>query len=76
MLQTAAGDVRHQRVPMQPGPGPALEVPEPEIALDLPVCLLAHPAHLDRRGQSAQRRAERWVGLVELALAGGAPSAN
>ena len=76
VLQIGAGDARHQRVPVQPGPGPALEVPETKFALELLVRLLAYPARLDRRSQRAQRRPERQVAQVELAFAGRAPFAD
>jgi hypothetical protein len=38
VLQVGAGDARHQRVPLQPGPGAALEVVEAQflLYLDLP----------------------------------------
>ena len=76
VLQIGIGDARHQRVPVQPYPGPALEVPEPKFAFQLLMRLLAYPAGLDRRTQRAQRSSGRQVGQVELALAGGTPFAD
>ena len=76
MLEVGAGDARRQRVPVQPGPGAALEVVEAEFLLHLLVGLLAYPARLDRAGQGAPRRAGRQVREVVLALARGAPLAH
>jgi len=53
VLQVGAGDARHQRVSVQPGPGASLEVIEAEFFLELPVGLLADPARLDRACQGA-----------------------
>ena len=58
---------------VEPGPGAALEVVEPQLHLELLVRLLAHPAGLDRRDQDPERRAGGVVGQVVLALASGAP---
>jgi len=59
VLQVGTGDARHQRVSMQPGPGPSLEVIAAEVFLELLVGLLADPARLDRAGQGAARRLGR-----------------
>jgi hypothetical protein len=69
MLQVSAGDARHQRVPVQPGPGAALEVVEAEFLLELLVGLLADPTRFGRAGQDATGRVGRQVGQEELALA-------
>ena len=53
MLQVGAGDACHQRVSMQPSPGPSLEVIEAGFFFELLVGLLADPARLDRTGQRA-----------------------
>src|SRR4029453_16330515 len=50
-LQVSEGDAGHQRGPVQPCPGPALEVAEAEFLLQLLMCLLAGPARLDGGGQ-------------------------
>jgi hypothetical protein len=49
VLQEGEGDHGHERVPVQAGPGAALEVVEPQFLLHLLMRLLAHPASLDRR---------------------------
>src|ERR1700759_4642039 len=54
VLQIGKGDAGHQRVPVQPGPGAALEVAEPEFLLELLMHLLARPACLDAGGQPPQ----------------------
>ena len=41
VLQVGAGDARHQRVSMQPSPGPSLEMVEAEFFLELLVGLLS-----------------------------------
>ena len=46
VLQVSEGHAGHQRVPVQAGPGPALEVAEPELLLELLVGLLAGPAEI------------------------------
>src|SRR4051794_38822732 len=43
VLKEAEGEHRHQGVPVRPGPGPALEVVEAELLLELLVHLLARP---------------------------------
>jgi hypothetical protein len=53
VLQVGAGNARHQRVSMQPDPGPSLEVIVAELFLELLVGLLADQAPLDRAGQRA-----------------------
>src|SRR5690348_18265412 len=55
VLQIGKGDAGHQCVPMQAGPGPTLEVAEPELLLELLVHLLARPARLDGDDQPPQR---------------------
>ena len=62
VLQVGAGDARHQRVSMQPGPGASLEMVEAEFLLELLVGLLADPARLDRACQGAPCRLGRQVG--------------
>jgi hypothetical protein len=47
MLQIGTSDAAHQRVSVQSGPGPSLEVPQPEFLLQLLMRLLAHPASFD-----------------------------
>ena len=54
VLQVGAGDAGHQRMSVQTGPGPPLEVSETEFLLELLVRLLADPARLDSGGQGAQ----------------------
>src|SRR5690242_2439907 len=69
VLEERERDHGHQRVPVQAGPGAALEVVEAELLLHLLVRLLAHPARLDR-GRQLLERGLRWqVGEVVLALA-------
>src|SRR3954447_4549993 len=53
-LQIGKGDAGRQRVPMQTGPGPAFEVAEPELLLELLTHLLARPARLDAGHQPPQ----------------------
>src|SRR5881275_3529248 len=48
VLEERERDHGHQRVPVQTGPGAALEMVEAELLLHLLVRLLAHPARLDR----------------------------
>ena len=76
MLQVGSGDARHQRLPMQPDPGAALEVVEAEFLLELLVDLLADPACLDRADQDAPGRTGRQVREVEFALTRGTPLAH
>lgn len=58
VLQKGVGDAAHQRVPMQPRPGTALEVPQAQLALELLMRLLAHPARLDGSCQRPHGGAE------------------
>lgn len=44
VLEIGVGDAGHQRVPVQPGPGAALEVVEAEFLLQLLMCLLTDPS--------------------------------
>src|SRR3954464_3252583 len=76
VLQISKGDAGHQRVPMQAGPGPALEVAETELLLELLVHLLARPARLDGGDQPAQRSPLRQVAEIILLLAAVAPLAD
>src|SRR3954464_5832207 len=69
VLQIGKSDAGHQGVPVQTGPGPALEVAEPELLLQLLVHLLAGPACLDRGRKTPQRRARRQVAEVVFLLA-------
>src|SRR4051794_975320 len=76
VLQIGKSDAGHQGVPVQTGPGPALEVAEPELLLELLVHLLTGPACLDGGGQTPQRRARRQVAEVVFLLAAVAPFAD
>src|SRR3954449_1242769 len=76
VLQVGEGNAGHQRVPVQAGPGPALEVAEAEFLFQLLVRLLAGPARLDGGGQPPQRGPPRQVAEVVLALAAVAPLAD
>src|SRR3954464_12735118 len=76
VLQISKGDAGHQRVPMQAGPGPAFEIAEAELLLELLVHLLAGPARLDGGDQPAQRSPLRQVAEVEFLLAAVAPFAD
>jgi len=51
MLQKGVSDAGHQCMPVQSGPGPALEVPEPQLPLELLMRLLAGPACLGCAGR-------------------------
>ena len=68
ILQEEIRDQRHQRVPMQPAPGAALEVVEPELFSELLMGVLAHPTRFDRGGQLLQRCVGRQVGQIILLL--------
>src|SRR3954454_21491480 len=76
VLQISKGDAGHQRVPMQAGPGPALEVAEAELLLELLVHLLARPARLNAGDQPAQRSPLRQGAEIILLLAAVAPFAD
>ena len=54
VLQVSEGHAGHQRVPVQAGPGAALEVTEAEFLLELLVPLFADPARLDGSGERPQ----------------------
>jgi hypothetical protein len=69
VLQVGEGHAGHQGVPVQAGPGPALEVAETEFLLQLLMCLLADPAGLDRGGERPPRGPRRQVAEVVFALA-------
>src|SRR3954447_16487714 len=73
VLQIAKRDAGHQRMPMQAGPGSALEVAETKFLLELLMHLLAGPARLDGGGQPPQRRLLRQVAEVVFRLAAVAP---
>jgi len=68
VLQIGEGDQRHERVPVQAGPGAALEVVEPEFLLQLLVPLLAYPAGLDGGREPLERRVGWQVREVVLPL--------
>ena len=70
VLQERAGDHRHQRVSVQPGPRPALEMVEPQLFLQLLVRLLARPAHPYRDRQDLEPCPRRQVRQIVFALAG------
>src|SRR3954463_6849831 len=76
VLQIGKSDAGHQRVPVQAGPGPALEVAEPKLLLQLLVHLLTGPACLDGGSQTPQRRPRRQVAEVVFLLATVAPFAD
>src|SRR3954454_5773167 len=76
VLQIGKSDAGHQCVPVQTGPGPALEVAEPELLLQLLVHLLAGPACLDGGGQTPQRGPRRQVAEVVFLLTAVAPFAD
>src|SRR5215203_3268618 len=67
VLQIGKSDAGHQRVPVQAGPGPALEIAEAKLLLQLLMPLLAGPACLDGGGQPPQRGPRRQVaeGVLE-----------
>ena len=48
VLQISTSQARHQRVPVQSGPGAALIGVEAKFVLELLMSLLADPARLDR----------------------------
>src|SRR3954471_378563 len=54
VLQPDEGHAAHQRVPVQAGPGAALEVAQAQFLLELLVALLADPARLDGGGERPQ----------------------
>jgi len=76
MLEEGESEHHHQGVPMNPGPGAALEVVEAEFLLHLLMRLLADPARLDDFGQALQGGVGGQVGEVVLAFAGRAVFAN
>ena len=55
VLQPGESHAGHQRVPVQAGPGPALEVTQAQLLFELLVRLLADPARLDGSSQRPQR---------------------
>src|SRR5215207_1390980 len=76
VLQIGKSHAGHQRMPMQTGPGPALEVAKAEFLLELLMDLLTGPARLDGGGQTPQRGPRRQVAEVVLPLATVAPFAD
>src|SRR3954452_18161765 len=76
VLQIGKGDAGHEGVAMQAGPGPALEVAEPQFLLELLMYLFAGPARLDGGDQPAQRGPLRQVAEVVFLLAAIAPFAD
>ena len=54
VLQERQGDQRHQRVAMQACPRAALEVIQPQLLLELLMCLLANPTGLNGRRQGLE----------------------
>src|SRR3954453_9943435 len=69
VLEEGEGQLAEQGVVMEPAPGAALEVVQPELVLELLVHLLADPARLDQSGQDLERRAGREVREVVLPFA-------
>src|SRR5215218_7079984 len=63
-------------MPMQTGPGPALEVAKTEFLFELLMDLLTGPARLDGGGQTPQRGPRRQVAEVVLPLATVPPFAD
>src|SRR5579875_2747850 len=61
MVQEGERQHAHQRMVVQPAPGPALEVIETEFLLHLLVHLLADPALLDRAHQCPLRGVRRVI---------------
>src|SRR3954453_22287724 len=76
VLQISKGDAGHQGVAMQAGPGPALEVAEPQFLLELLVHLLAGPARRGGGDRAPQRGPRREVDEVVLLPAAVAPFAD
>src|SRR3954468_1789281 len=66
VLQPGKGDAGHQCVPMQAGPGAALEITEAKFLLELLTHRLARPARLDGGDQAPQRGPPRQVAEVVL----------
>src|SRR5215213_5891580 len=76
VLQPSESHAGHQRVAVQAGPGPALEVAQAQFLFELLVALLAHPARRDGGGKRPQRGPRWQVAEVVLALAARAPLAH
>ena len=76
VLQIGKGHAGHQRVPMQPGPGSAFEVAEPEFLLELLMHLLTRPARLYAGGQPPQRAPLWQAAEIVFLLAAVAPFAD
>src|SRR5690606_35185395 len=68
VLKEREADERHQRMVVQPGPTPPVEVVQPKLLLELLVRLLADPARLDSSGQPAERGAGPVIRQVVLVL--------
>ena len=62
VLEEGERELAQERVVMEPTPAPALEVAQPQLALELLVRLLADPTGLDQAGQGLERRVGREVG--------------
>ena len=56
VLQIGESDAGHQRVPVQAGPGPTLEIAETKLLLQLLMHLLDSPIANDKNGPA------RWPG--------------
>ena len=69
VLQERERQQAQQGVVVQPAPAAALEVAQPQLALELLVRLLAHLARLDQCRQDLERRVGRRVREVVLPLA-------
>jgi hypothetical protein len=66
VLEEGERELAQQRVVVQPAPGAALELVEPELLFRLPVRPLADPARLDQGRQDLERRIGRLVRQVVL----------
>ena len=69
-LQEGAGDHRHQGVSVKAGPGPALEVVEAKLVLELLMRLFATPSGLDGSGERLEAGVGWQVRGVVFPLAG------
>src|SRR3712207_2158596 len=61
VLQVSEGDAGHQRVPVQPRPGPPLEVPQSQLLLELLVRLLARPARLRSEEHTSELQSRQYL---------------
>src|SRR6266536_3986581 len=73
VLEVGERDAGHERVSVQAGPGPSLEIVEAEFLLELLMRLLADPACLDRRSQASECGANREIAEIVFALSAAAP---